>query len=67
MVDIGLFDISESMVKAHATLEQYWKQISNIEKKLRNSRIPEEKKRDLRKKEQEVRDKIHDLSAKILT
>lgn len=64
-MDVGLFDAPEPMIKIHVTLEQYWKQILNINKKLSNTNIPEEKKSELRKRKQEVQDKINNLNTKL--
>ena len=66
-MDVDLFEASESKVKARATLLQYFKQIENIKRKLRNPRIPGKKKRDLKRKEKEVQDKINDLNSKLYT
>lgn len=65
-MDVGLFDAPEPMIKIHVTLEQYWKQILNINKKLSNTNIPGGKKSELRKRRQEVQDKIRDLHVKLL-
>ncbi len=64
-MDVSLFDSPERMVKVHETLEQYWRQLANIRRKLGNSRIPGEKKSDLKRKEQEVQGKINDLNTKL--
>jgi len=64
-MDVGLFDVPESMAKVHATLGQYWGQLANIKRKLHNPNIPGEKKRDLRKKEREILIKINDLNVKL--
>jgi len=65
-MDVGLFEVPEKAVKIHETLSQYWRQLSNIRRKLGNSRIPGEKKSTLKRKEQEVQDRINDLNAKLI-
>ena len=64
-MDVGLLDVPEAMVKVHDTLAQYWKQLCNIQRKLKNPDIPTKKKGDLRRKEQEVLDRINDLNGKL--
>ncbi|MCX6813857.1 MAG: hypothetical protein NT078_01365 [Candidatus Azambacteria bacterium] len=62
-MDEGLFDAPEKMIKIHGTLKQYWRQILNINKKLSNTNSGG--KSELRKRKQEVQDKIYDLSVKL--